>query len=106
MTRQRAYRERKVNHTVELEDRITYLEVLIEELRVENKQLEVDISRTQTENGTLRKSLLGKWQPNPVRPARTSTPAQPNTRNDVRTKPVLLRDLLMVYGREGDDGLT
>ena len=94
-----------MNHTVELEDRITYLEVHIEELRVENKQLEVDISRTQTDNGTLRKTLLGKWQPNLGEPATAPKSVQPKTNNEIRAKPVLLKDLLMMYGQE-DDGLT
>lgn len=100
-TSQRAYRERKVNHTIELEDRISYLEGHIQELQVENKQLEVDISRTRVENGVLRKNLIGKLKSNP--PTTTSshpTPkaARSTSQNSHRTKPVLLKDLLMYYG--------
>ena len=99
--RQRAYRERKVNHTMELEDRITYLQGHIQELQVENKQLEVDISRTRVENVVLRKDLLSKVksssasttssQPTPMA-GRSSSDSGP------RAKGVLLKDLLMHYG--------
>lgn len=100
-TRQRAYRERKVNHTIELEDRISFLEGHIQELQVENKQLEVDISRTRVENGVLRKNLIGKLKSNPT----TTTSPQPTpiagrstSENGHRTKSILLKDLLMHYG--------
>ena len=100
-TRQRAHRERRVNHTVELEDRISYLEEHIQELQIENKQLEVEISRTRVENVVLRNDLLGKLKSNPG----STTSSQPTpmadpttTDNNLRTKPVLLKDLLMLYG--------
>lgn len=100
---QRAYRERKVNHTVELEGRINYLEVHIEELKVENKQLEVDISNTKTKNGALRKSLLGKWHSHDDR-SPSSPQSKPRTTERSHSQPVLLKDLLTVYSpHKGDD---
>ncbi len=99
--RQRAYRERRVNHTVELEDRINYLEGHIQELQVENKQLEVDISRTRVENVVLRKDLVGNLKSNGA--TTTTSRSKPlanlsTSDNDDHTKPVLLKDLLMLYG--------
>jgi hypothetical protein len=90
-----------VNHTIELEDRISYLEGHIQELQVEKKQLEADISRTRVENGVLRKNLIGKLKSN--RASTTSSQPTPiagrsTSDNANRTKPVLLKDLLMHYG--------
>lgn len=100
-TRQRAYRERRVNHTVELEDRINHLEGHIQDLHVENKQLEVDISRTRVENRVLRKDLIGTLKSRPD----STTSSEPMAMagrsisdNGLHTKPILLKDLLMIYG--------
>ena len=100
-TRQRAYRERRVNHTIELEDRINYLEGHIQELQVENKQLEVDISRTRVENGVLRNNLLIKVKSNSASTTSsqpTSTAGRSTPDDGLRTKPVLLKDVLTLYG--------
>ena len=109
MFSQRAYRERKVNHAIELEGRINYLEVHIEELKVENKQLEVDIAQTRVHNGALRKnlhttrqSILESKKPSlPVSPPLNIVSNQP-----MQTKPVLLKDLLMLYGSHTGDEIS
>jgi cell division protein FtsB len=86
---------------VELESRINYLEVHIEELKVENKQLEVDIAQTRVENGVLRTNLHKTRQSisNSKRPASPML-LQPNSvlSQQMQDQPVLLKDLLMLYG--------
>lgn len=106
LIRQRAYRERKVNHTIELEGRISYLEIHIEELKVENKQLEANISQTRVENGVLRNKLHASRQS--VSTPKSSVPPVPPPTHvisnaQVQAKPVLVKDLLMLYGPHADD---
>ena len=86
---------------MELESRINYLEVHIEELKVENKQLEVDIAHTRVDNGVLRTNLHTTRQSilesqKPGSPA--SPPANLVSNQQMQAKPVLLKDLLMLYG--------
>lgn len=86
---------------MELEGRINYLEVHIEELKVENKQLEEDISQTRVENGVLRRNLhtTRKFKTGMAKsPTPVTKPLKTTSGRQAQARSVLLRDLLRIYG--------
>lgn len=94
-SRQRAYRERKLHHIYELEDTIKRLENKITTLQTENRDLNVDINRTRSENAVLRVAV---FENRTLRSDEFNIPAIPD-----RTGPktgVLLSDLLLMSDRQ------
>lgn len=89
---------------MELEGRINYLQGHIEELKVENKQLERDISQTKVENVILRDNLHTARRSMEPRhqDMSSSPPLQLPAVDPIQSSPILLKDLLMLYGPHAD----
>ena len=82
-----------MSHTLELEDRINYLQDKATALHHENMQLEADIRKLRAENDALRQSVLGALQSSSNLEA-----SRERRTKDVWKRPVLVKDLLTIYG--------
>ncbi|KAK3718725.1 hypothetical protein LTR37_004944 [Vermiconidia calcicola] len=91
---QRAYRERKVQHILEMQAQIDVLEKHVVNLRSTNQRLEYAIRRMKIENSVLRASLMVDAQTGDVSPKARSGYGAENPLGP----PILLKDALTVYG--------